>query len=104
MIKLVVSLEYGCFPVWRYTESEEIIDNCLPDELCEDKELLAIFLKIDRVFHSIYVNNKKEFYCKGFSSNKKEEKFRKLLRKAVKMLEERCGDKYEVINRLGYYS
>ena len=104
MITLKVSLEYGTFPVWMYDESDWLIDNGLPDDLYQDKQLLDIFVKIQNDFESIYVDNEREFYGKGFDTVEEEQAFRDLIKKAVKMLEERSEGKYKVVNAVKYYT
>lgn len=102
MKTLKIVLDYGSFPIWIYDEKDKFTAARLPDELSEDKQLESLFRKVQKEFEAIYVKNEKEFYCKGFPSDKEAKAFHELVKLAIKLLEERCKNKFKVLNDLDY--
>ena len=96
--KIRLNLEYGCYPVWLYNENNELIDTLLPYEIRDNNELDLAFDNLQKRYESLFVNNSKEFYYKGFLSKADEEQFLKDWNLAVKMLADAVNDKYELID------
>lgn len=96
MNTLKYSLEYHCYPIWNYDASGNLIDNDLPDELREDKELDSILLKIQDSFDNLYVDTPKEFSSHGFPSENDRKDFISLLLSSLSLIQHRYGANYHI--------
>ena len=96
MNTLKYSLEYRCYPIWNYDASGELVDNDLPDELRNDEELDSLFLKIQKIFDSLFTDTPKEFSAHGFSTEENRQNFISLLFSSVELLTRRYGAKYRI--------
>ena len=75
MIKFIrVMLDYGCYPVWLYSEDGLVIDTLLPEEL-RGTELDAKFDDLQERYEALFINNSKEFPYRGFNSPEEKERF-----------------------------
>ncbi len=96
MNTLKYSLEYKCYPIWNYDETGELIDNDLPDELRDDKELDTLLLEIQDIFDHLFTDTPKEFSYHGFHTEQERQRFLSLLFSSVKILKERYKDQYRI--------
>lgn len=96
--KIRLNSEYGCYPVWLYNENDGLIDTLLPYEIRDNNELDIAFNNLQKKFESLFVNDSKEFYYKGFLSKADEEQFLNDWNLATKMLADAVNDKYELID------
>lgn len=100
MKTLRISLEYRCYPVWILDEDGEIVDNDLPDDIRSNKELDEMFVKIQELFDSCYIDTPKEFAVQGFNSKEDEASFISMLTTAEKILCQEAEDRYLVENHV----
>lgn len=92
MKKIIVRLEYGCYPVWLYDDDGFVEDNALPPELANAQELNEKFKSLQARFDATYVDTPTDFLNKGFTSPEEKEAFGDDLRTAVAELAEKCPD------------
>lgn len=97
MNTLKYSLEYGCYPIWHYDSTGELIDNDLPEALRQDTELDSLLLKIQEIFDGLYVDTPQEFSSRGFATEEARQEFITLLHSSVSLLETRYGAKYHIV-------
>lgn len=95
-----IKLEYGCFPVWIYGANNELIDNDLPPNLIGDSDIDPVFVHIQEVYDSLYLDNGKEFRYIGFKDNEMRESFFKELSKATDVLKSRLKGEYTIEGNL----
>ena len=89
-----IKLEYGCFPVWIYSENNELIENDLPAGLIGDIEIEAILVHIQEIFDSLYLNDTKEFRYIGFRDQEQRELFEEELSTAINLLKSKLNGEY----------
>ncbi len=85
-MKIKISLEYHCYPVWLYNANGILIANDLPNELKRDKELDEIFIKIQTIYDNLFIDNSYEFKYIGFSDNELKKQFSKDIDNAIETL------------------
>jgi hypothetical protein len=100
MTTLRISLEYNCYPVWIIGSDGDIIDNDLPEDIRNIKGLDDLFLKIQDMFDSCFVDTPKEFTPQGFSSEKEKAAFLELVKEADAWLRKEAGGTYIVENHV----
>jgi hypothetical protein len=100
MNTLRIALEYHCYPVWIIGSDGDIIDNDLPDDIRNIKELDALFLKIQERFDSCFADTPKEFIPQGFKSAEEKASFLELVNSADTWLRKEAEGKYFVENRV----
>ena len=93
---IVVSLEYGCFPVWVYDENNELIDNDLPDTIKNNPQIRSLCTEIQNIYDSLYINNDTEFTYQGFNSEEERKEFSEKLTQLKGLLRETAGEEYEI--------
>ena len=96
--KIRLLLSWHTFPVWLYNEKDEIIDNEVPPEWLDDKELIDIFDSVSDYYDSLFINNSKEFRFVGFKNMKRKKEFLELVQKAIKTIEIKNNNKYQIVN------
>lgn len=96
MKKIKISLEYKCFPVWIYDEDNKLIDNDLPSELIGDPEIDPLFVHIQDVFDSLFLNDKKEFKYIGFKTAEQRQLFLEEVSSSVRLLTNKLGSEYMI--------
>lgn len=89
-----IKLEYGCFPVWIYSENDNLIENDLPPYLIGDDEIDPIFVHIQQIYDSLYINDSKEFKYIGFKDKEIKEAFGKELSNAIEVLKRKLDKEY----------
>ena len=101
MIKRIrVMLDYGCYPVWLYDEDDNIIDTLLPDELRDDAVLDAQFDDLQFRYDSLFVDNGKEFFFKGFQTAEEKATFLSDWQTAFDALVIAINGRYQVTNEI----
>ena len=73
-----LGLEWGGYPLWELTEDGFIIDNVLAKDLGLSIELSAKIDKLNDLYHSLFINNAKEFAYIGGELPEVEEEVTKL--------------------------
>ena len=94
--KIVISLEYRCFPVWFYDENNELIENDLPEDLKDNSKINSLCDEIQRIYDSLYINNDTEFTYRGFKCEDDRKAFSEKLSQLKKLLRENVGEEYEI--------
>lgn len=94
-----IKLEYGCFPVWIYSENNELIENDLPSYLIGDNDIDPLFIHIQEVFDSLYLNDGKEFRYIGFRDKEQRELLSKELSVAINLLKSKLDNEYIIITQ-----
>lgn len=98
MKKLKLMLDYNCFPIWLYDEEDDLIDNDLPEELKEDKELDARLVRLQSEYDELFMNTDTEFKYKGFKSGRDKRHFLKEFAAIQDDMDAKLNGKYEVLN------
>lgn len=114
-LTLILQAKYGSSSVfWLYNRDGDRInggrwvekdDDCswdskLPDELISSPEIKRLSTKIMREYNSLFIATEHKFKYVGFPSKKVEDKYRERVDELRKMVYERCGDKYEILDYL----
>jgi hypothetical protein len=100
MKTLRIALEYNCYPVWILDSNGEIIDNDLPAPIRSNKELDDLFLKIQEIFDSCFVDTPKEFTTHGFNSEEEKASFLELVNQADAWLKREADGMFIVENHV----
>ncbi|TRW22702.1 hypothetical protein FL857_11025 [Criibacterium bergeronii] len=100
MGKIKIYLDYHCYPVWVYNEKGELIDNNLPEELINDKEVDEAFTRIQDIYDNLFIDNSIEFGYKGFSREDEKEDFLKMIENAINIIMTKLGTTYLVENNV----
>jgi hypothetical protein len=100
MNTLRISLEYNCYPVWIIDSGGDVIDNDPPNDIRNIRELDDLFLKIQEMFDSCFVDTPKEFTPQGFKFEEEKASFLELVDSADTWLRKEAEGKYFVKNRV----
>lgn len=93
MEKIVIKLEYKCFPVWIYNNNV-LQDNGLVEELEGDSAINELLVDIQNKFDALFIDDGIEFCYIGFSNEADKEMLQKCIAKAAQYIEDKIGDKY----------
>jgi hypothetical protein len=96
MNKIRIYFDYRCFPVWIYNDKGELIDNDLPKEVRNDKQVDDAFVEIQNIYDSLFINNSNEFKYIGFNSATDRDEYLKMVDEAVNLLKTKLGNLYVV--------
>ena len=96
MKTLKISLEYKCFPIWIYDENDVFVDNDLPEDIMQNKELDAKLVKLQEIFDSLYVDTPREFHARNFETEEERMRFLSLLFECKEILETQYGSRYRI--------
>ena len=97
METLKLSLEYQCYPIWHYDSDNNLVNNDLPDELIQDKELDELLCEIQEIFDNLFTNNQVDFHSNSFKSNDERIKFINKINNAVNIIKNRYGNSYNIV-------
>ena len=89
-----IKLEYGCFPIWIYDENNDLIENDLPLYLIGDADIDPIFVHIQEIFDSLYLNDGAEFKYIGFRDQEQRELFARDIFLAINLLKSKLNSEY----------
>lgn len=95
-----IRLEYKCFPVWIYDHNNELIENDLPSELTEARDVESNFIHIQEIYDSLYLDDGKEFRYIGFSGSSAREDFFRELSEAIHLLKQKLNGEYLIEENL----
>lgn len=99
IVKLRLLLDYSCWPVWMYDDSNDIIDTLLPSDLKQSHpELEALFNSLQDRYDALFLDTPREFSWIGFRSQEDEEQFKKDWFQAVALLKAAADGKYIVVD------
>ncbi len=93
-------LEYQCYPIWIYSESGELLDNDLVDEIADHSDLCQLLEMVQLDFNSLYLDTSTEFRYVGFENENAKAQFLERVEKVYKELLVVLGDQYEVVNKV----
>lgn len=100
MKKVKIYLDYHCFPVWIYNENGELINNDLPKELMEDKEVDNVFVEIQNFYDGLFIDNSIEFKYNGFKSDLDKQRFLKMIEEAINLIKSKLDDSYIIEQKI----
>jgi hypothetical protein len=100
MEKIKIKFEYQCFPIWLYDNNNNLIDNELPSNLVGDAVIDTLFVNLQEVFDSLFINDGIEFKYVGFIQENLKHEFIQQLDNAIIILKERIGNRYIIENCL----
>lgn len=100
MHKIKIYLDYRCFPVWIYDDNEELVNNDLPSELLEDKEVDDAFIKIQNIYDGLYLDSLTEFKYIGFNNESDRQNFIRMIEDAISLVKVKLGDTYIIESKI----
>lgn len=100
MSKIKVYLDYQCFPIWVYDDNGILIDNVLPKELEEDKNVEDSLIEIQNIYDGFFIDNAIEFKFIGFRSEPDRLNFLTKIDDAINLLKIKVGDLYSIENKI----
>ena len=83
MKKIVLSLEYKCFPIWIYGEDGIVEDNDVPKEWENDLSLVSLLEEIQAMHDVRFINDGKVFEFHDFASEEDRVKIHYLIEEAI---------------------
>ena len=98
--RIMMSLEYGCFPLWVYDEDGDLVNNGMPEELQDDGKLIGRLESLAEEFDHLFIDTKQEFRYVGFSDKQKKQDF---IRRETEIWNEICekvGNNYRLVSFL----
>lgn len=99
MRRIEVLLDWGTNNVFVIGEDGSV-EADLPEEAQDDQELVDLTNDIAQKYMNCYINNETTFEYKGFDSPEESAAFSAEIRLFIKLLRERLGDKYEIVDRV----
>ncbi|HBB27892.1 MAG TPA: hypothetical protein DC000_01330 [Clostridiales bacterium] len=100
MKKIVIRLEYKCYPMWVYDNKS--VDNDLVEELTNDKVIDDKLMDIQAKYDALFIDDGIEFSFRGFTDNKEKIMFQKLVNDAITYVKDKTGGKYIIENGINY--
>lgn len=79
-------LEYKTFSIWLYNDNDEILDNDVPPEWLNDKELEDAFMAVSELYDTFFIDTPKEFSYIGPRSINDTLKLKNLAHTAMQLL------------------
>lgn len=110
MRKIVLSLEYGGYPIWIYDEQDMIDYVDIPDEWVEDEnldttEIESKLIEVQRLYNSGFIDNETTFEFIGFQGdNEKIDRMNKLLDEVRVFIKEHLPNEYSFEDRVITYN
>lgn len=86
-----IKFDYMCFPVWIYNENNELKINDLPDYLIGDKIIDSMFVELQNIYNSLFIDDMEKFEFKGFLSNEDKNNFLTRVSYAVNLLTQKVN-------------
>ena len=99
MKKIVINLEYKCFPIWQYDEKDCLLDNDLPEEFIGDTRIDPLCVEVQTLFDNLYRDDSKEFSYRGFASSAEKDKFKEKFLHMEELVRDLMSETYEIQNR-----
>jgi len=96
MKTIKIKFEYGCFPVWVYNTSGQLMDNDLPPHLMDDIELGATFTHLQEIYDALFINDDEKFQYTGFPSAEASVLFKNELSQAIDLLKQKAAHEYQI--------
>ena len=98
MNRIVLQMEYRCFPMWIYNEKGEVIENDLAPELQNDKSIESLLDNIQAQFDALFLDTAAEFTYLGFKDQEKKQKFIAQVHQAENLIKDKLDGQYKVVN------
>ena len=98
MDKVVLELDYQCFPMWIYSEGGELIDNDLIPELQGNRKIERLLTAIQDQFNSLFLDTETEFSYVGFSNIKDREDFKNQVNLLIELIQPVIETQYQFEN------
>ncbi|WP_288567791.1 hypothetical protein [uncultured Treponema sp.] len=86
-----IKFDYMCFPVWIYNENNELKTNDLPDYLIGDKIIDTMFVELQNIYNSLFIDDMEKFEFKGFLSDEDKNNFLNRVSYAVNLLTQKVN-------------
>jgi hypothetical protein len=94
MNKMVIKLEYGCFPMWIYDDNGELQINDLPWELSGEKDIDDSFIEIQNIYDSLFIVDAVGLKYIGFKSESEKSDFLESIENAINLIKMKIGNLY----------
>lgn len=75
MKQLLIMLDYGTSPIWDETNINQPKINIAVADLPITAELIKRIIAWNKNYHTLFVNNSREFFFQGFASEDQRQKF-----------------------------
>lgn len=98
--RIKLMLEYGCYPMWVYSETGEFLCNDLIDALKGAAEIEVLLEEIQTAYDALFIDDAVEFAYKGFETVEAKAAFLRNVSRLMQLLEETLGDAYAVENKM----
>ena len=94
MNKMLIKLEYGCFPIWIYDDKGKLLINDLPWELSGEKDIDDSFMEIQNIYDSLFIVDSIEIKYIGFNSELEKNNFLDLIENSINLIKMKIGNLY----------
>ena len=101
MKRIVIKLEYKCFPMWIYDDAI-LLKNDLIDDLRADTTIDESLTDIQNTYDALFIDDGIEFCYKGFSSEKEKTIFKRAIENATEYIESKGGDRYIIDQEIDF--
>lgn len=98
MKKIKILLDYKCYPMWIYSEENELIDNDLVEELKDDVQVDNVLMKIQNIYDKLFEDNEVSFGYQGFKDEKEKENFILEVENAIELIKSKVDKSYMIEN------
>ena len=93
---------FRSYPVFLYDEKDCVIDMDNPPEWRDDQELTDAFAAVSELYDTFFVDNEHEFSYIGCPDEKTRNQLKRLIEKAVTVLENKNAGKYLIQNDIRF--
>ncbi len=100
MVKLKLSLEYCCYPLWIYSANGDFIDNNFPKELESNMMIDKLLDEIQKEFDNLFIDNEIEFKYIGFKNTSSKELFNLKIKRVEKLILNTLGTAGVLLNNI----
>lgn len=98
--RIKLMLEYGCYPMWVYSEAGELLCNDLIDALKGAAEIEALLDEMQDAYDALFINDAVQFAYKGFETAEAKAAFLRKVTRVTQRLKEAIGDAYAIENKM----
>lgn len=98
--RIKLMLEYGCYPMWVYSEEGELLCNDLIGALKRAADIEVLLDEIQVAYDALFINDAVQFAYKGFETSEAKAAFLRKVSRVVQLLEETIGDAYAIENKM----
>ena len=94
--------EYHCWTLWLYDEHGIFVDNVIPEEFHQNKELMAALTGLQEQFDALYLDTPKEFTYLGFADEAAKKRFVETSYRAYELLCNAARENYDILYAIDY--